>query len=290
MSPERPILALLAAPGTSSRAVPLLGLLGRHAEIVSWHRRGSAVPDAVIATSIDVLGTLATAPPAPVAVWVDHHDQVDRAVEAGAALVLSSRPELAGRGVVVVPAIGIEVDRWAPVAPLVRRRWRERLGLPARHVVRIDGGVDPGDGERSLAVASVAVVSGPATLLALALATPIVTSAETARRLGLRAGRDVEVAAGREQAMAVAAEVAADDARAAALSRRGRLVAERSHDLGRPAHAIAAALGLHPDDACTSVRLQARLAELATPPGSPVRHRVDLALAALTADGGGSGA
>ena len=88
MSPERPILALLAAPGTSSRAVPLLGLLGRHAEIVSWHRRGSAVPDAVIATSVDVLDTLATAPPAPVAVWVDHHDQVVRAVEAGAALLL----------------------------------------------------------------------------------------------------------------------------------------------------------------------------------------------------------
>jgi hypothetical protein len=288
VSRERPILALLAAPGTSSRAVPLLGLLGRHAEVVSWHRRGSAVPDAVLATSVDVLPTLATAPPAPVGVWVDHHDQVDRALEAGADLLLTSEPTLEGRGAVVVPRIGIEVDRWAPVAPLVRARWRERLGLPEQHVVRIDGGVEPGDGERSLMVASAAVVSGPATLLALALATPVVTSADTARRLGLRAGREVEVAAGRDQALALAEEVAADDARASALSRRARLAVERHHDLGRPAVTVARVLALAPDGLGPLDRIDDRLAELATPTGSPIRHRAALALAALTADGGGS--
>lgn len=95
---ERPVLALLAAPGTTSRAVPLLGLLGVHVEVVSWHRRGEVLPDAVLATSVDVLPALATAPPVPAAVWVKHHDQVDRAHEAGATVLLTARAELVPRG------------------------------------------------------------------------------------------------------------------------------------------------------------------------------------------------
>ena len=53
---DRPVLALLAAPGTTSRAVPLLGLLGIHARVVSWHRRGELIPDAVLATCASVEG------------------------------------------------------------------------------------------------------------------------------------------------------------------------------------------------------------------------------------------
>ncbi len=287
---DRPVVALLAAPGTSGRAVALLGLLGAHAQVVSWHRRGGLVPDAVLVTSVDSLGALATAPPARTAVWVKHHDQVDEAVEAGALLLLTAKPELVQRGAVLVPPVAIEVDRWPAVAPLVRRRRREAAGLPDVHILRIEGGVEPIGGEQELAMASVAVVSGPATLLALALGTPVVTSVDTARRLGLRAGRDAEVAGGPDAAWALAEEIAHDDARAAALSRHARRCAEHHLDLGRPAREVARRLSLVPTPEGPLHHVEDRLAELSTPAGSPTRARVADALAVLTADGGGSSA
>lgn len=285
---ERPVLALLAAPGTTSRAVPLLGLLGVHVEVVSWHRRGEVLPDAVLATSVDVLPALATAPPVPAAVWVKHHDQVDRAHEAGATVLLTARAELVPRGAILVPPIGIEVDRWPAVPPVVRARRRQRLGLDPGHVMVVEGGVDAADGERELAAAAAAVVSGPATLLALALGTPTVTSADTARRLGLRVGRDVEVAAGPEAAAALAASIAADPGRAAAMSRRARRCAEHHLDLGRPAEAVRRALGLSTADLSPQGRVDDRLAELALPITAPQRVRVADALAVLGSDGGTS--
>jgi hypothetical protein len=287
---ERPVLALLAAPGTTGRAVPLLGLIGLHARVVSWHRRGDVKPDAVLVTSVDSLGALVGAAPTPMAVWVKHHEHVDQALEAGATLMLTARPELVVRGALLVPPIGIEVDRWPAVAPLVRRRRREQLGLPAIHVVKVGAGTDLAADELELAVASAAVVSGPATLLALALGTPTVTSGDTARRLGLRPGRDVEVASGPDSALELAKAVAGDEARAAALSRRARRVAEHHLDLGRPSQAVAQRLGLVATPHGPLARIDERLAELATPAGSPTRARVQGALAALTADGGGSSA
>lgn len=287
---DRPVLALLAAPGTTSRAVPLLGLLGAHAQVVSWHRRGDLVPDAVLVTSVGSLGSLAMAPPAPAAVWVKHHDQVDQALELGATLLLTAKPELVQRGAVLVPPVAIEVGRWPAVSPLVRRRRREAAGRPEVHVVKIEGGVEPLGGEEELALASAAVVSGPATLLALALGTPVVTSKDTARRLGLRPGRDAEVAGGPDAAMALAEEIALDEARAAALSRHARRCAERHLDLGRPAAEVARRLGLVPTPHGALAHVEDRLAELSTPAGSPTRARVADALAVLTADGGGSSA
>lgn len=287
---EWPVLALLAAPGTSSQAVPLLGLIGVHAQVLSWHRRGYAVPDAVLVTSVASLPLLATAPPAPVAVWVKHHDQVDQATEAGADVLITATPELVQRGAILVPPVAIEVDRWPAVAPLVRARRREAAGLPAVHVLRIEGGVEPDGGEAELAMASAAVVSGPATLLALALGTPVVTSTDTARRLGLRPGRDAEVAAGPDAALALAHEIAADEARAAALSRHARGCAEHHLDLGRPARQVARRLGLVPTPTGPLAHVDERLDELSTPAGSPTRARVGDALAVLTADGGGSSA
>jgi hypothetical protein len=287
---DRPVLALLASPGTSSRAIPLLGLLGARARVVSWHRRGDLVPDAVLVTTLAALEGLAAAPPAPTAVWVKHHDQVDQATERGASVLLTARPELVARGAVLVPPVGIEVDRWPAVAPLVRRRRREAAGLPDVHVLKVDGGVEPLGGERELAMASAAVVSGPATLLALALGTPVVTSGDTARRLGLRPGRDAEVAGGPDAALALAHEIAADDARAAALSRHARRCAEHHLDLGRPAAVVAQHLCLAPVPTGALAHLDGRLAELSTPAGSPTRARVAGALAVLTADGGGSSA
>jgi hypothetical protein len=282
----RPVLALLAAPGTSGRAVPLLGLLGRGADVVSWHRRGDRRPDAIVATTVAVLAELADPAAARIAVWVKHHDEIDAALAGGADVVLTGRAELVARGAVLVPPVGLEVDRWPAVAPLVRARWRERLGLPEHHVVHLEPGVDPAEGEEALRTASAAVVSGPATLLALALGTPTVTSPDTARRLGVRPGRDVEVAAGREEAGALAEAIAADPARAASLSRRARRCAEHHLDLGRPARVVADRLGLRSaGEVVPSAVAAARLTELATPVGSPTWRRVDDALAALVADG-----
>lgn len=287
---ERPVVALLAAPGTSGRAIPLLGLLGVHARVVSWHRRGDLVPSGVLVTSVDSLASLAMAPPAPAAVWVKHHDQVDQATERGAAVLLTANPDLVSRGAVLIPPVAIEVGRWPAVAPIVRARRREAAGLPAVHVLKVEGGVEPLGGEQELAMASAAVVSGPATLLALALGTPVVTSVDTARRLGLRAGRDVEVASGPDAARDLAEEIARDDARAAALSRQARRRAEDHLDLGRPAREVARRLGLVADATSATARIDDRLAELSTPAGSPTRARVAGALAVLTADGGGSSA
>jgi hypothetical protein len=285
---DRPVVALLAAPGTSGRAVPLLGLLGAHARVVSWQRRGDLVPDAVLVTSMASLERLGSPPPARVAVWVKHHDQVDHASALGATLQLTTKPELVPRGAVLVPPIAIDVDRWPAVSPLVRRRRREAAGLPELHVLKIEAGVEPLGGEQELAMASAAVVSGPATLVALALGTPVVTSADTARRLGLRPGRDVEVAAGPEAALELATEIGVDEARAASLSRHARRCAEHHLDLGRPAAEVARRLGLVPSAAGALAHVDQRLAELSTPAGSPSRVRVADALAVLTADGGGS--
>lgn len=285
---DRPVLALLAAPGTSGRAVPLLGVLGRHVEVVSWQRRGDRRPDAVLATSVDALDLLDRRDDLPVGVWLRHHDEVDRALGAGVDLLLTATPDLVARGAVLVPRVGIEVDRWPAVAPLVRARRRARAGLPTSHVVRADAL----EGERALAdalgLASAAVVSGPATLLALALGTPSVTSADTARRLGLRPGRDVEVAASPDAALELAQALAGDEARAASLSRRARRVAEHHLDLGHPARVVGERLGLLARAEGPQPCVRRRLEELATPPGSPTWARVDAALAIFGPDGGGS--
>ena len=285
---ERRVLALLAAPGTTTRAVALLGLLGEHADIVSWHRRGDVEPHAVVATSIASLSVLRSTPPVPTAVWVQHHEQIDEATAAGVTLLLTSQPELVARGAVLVPPVGIDVGRWPAVAPLVRARWRERMGLPASYVVRVEGGVEPEGGERALMVASAAVVSGPATLLALALGTPVVTSVDTARRLGLRPGRDAEVQGNADAALKVAEAIAADAPRAAALSRRARRCAEHHLDLRRPARIVAERLGLVGSSLGPEHLVERRLRELGLPVSSPTWRRVDAALAGLGVDRQGS--
>ncbi|MEZ5139837.1 MAG: hypothetical protein R2711_14055 [Acidimicrobiales bacterium] len=285
---ERRVLALVAEPGGSARAVPLLGIVGLEAVVVSWQRRDGVVPDAVLAASVGALDLLGDAPDRPTGTWVRHHDEIDVALGRGVDLLLTGRAELVARGAVLVPPLGIEVDRWPPVAPLVRARRREALGLPARHVVRADELEASEELEAALAVASAAVVSGPSALLALALGTPSVTSADTARRLGVRPGRDVEVASGPDAATAIAEELAADPARAAALSRRARRFAERHLDLGRPARVVLERLGLVEVDDGPTERVGRRLDELGTPAGSPVRARAADALAVLAPDGGGS--
>ena len=281
MSAPRPVLALVGSGPGPSRSVPLLGVLGIEAEVVSWavhERSGRPAPDAVLVSEVELLEGL---PAVPVAVWVDDHEDLGVAAAARVEAALSHHRELVGQGVVFVPRTGIDTNRWPPIAPLVRQRWRHRFGLPRELVVGLEPGAHPDDLPTDLALASVAVVTGPATVLALALGTPVVTSPDTADRLGLRPGLDAEVAEDPDGAAGLARSVAVDEERAAALSRRGRRFAERHLDLGAPAATLRRRLSLGvsgPLPIGPRAVVERRLAELATPAPSPLRHRVDAAL------------
>ncbi|MFN8017729.1 MAG: glycosyltransferase [Acidimicrobiales bacterium] len=283
------LVALAASAGTSARAVPLLTVVGRWCTVASWHRLGSRRADAVVATTVEALAATGPAGQAlPSACWVRTADEGAEAQRLGAVLLLTARPDLVDAGAVLVPPVGIEVDRWPVVAPLVRRRTREARSLPDLHVVRPAPGAAIEDVADDLACCSAAVVGGPATLVALALGAPTITSGDTARRLGLRPGRDVEVASSPDAALALAREVGGDEERAALLSRRGRRCAEHHLDLGAPARRVTAALGVRPMAEGPVGVLDERLDELGTPPGARIRARASVALAGLGDGGGGS--
>ncbi len=114
------------------------------------------------------------------------------------------------------------------------------------------------------------------------------TSGDTARRLGLRPGAMRRWRPAPSRRSELAQEVAGDEARAAALSRRARRCAEHHLDLGRPARQVAEALGLAAGHVGGEARLDLRLDELATPETSPLRRRAADALADLVAHGQGS--
>ena len=237
-----PVLALAATPRTARRAVAFLSVLGLGTEVVSWHRCADGVtPNALLATTPAVLQGL---PAVPTAVWVDDHASFRSAVSQDLEVVLSSHQWLVDHGAVHVPRAGIDVSRWPVCAPLARMAERDRLGLPEHLVVAVDHPRVTDDIATILAVAAAAVVTGPLVPLALAMGTPVITSPETARRLGLHPGVEVEVVAGRQAADQAARELAGDLDRAAAMSHRGRRFAEHHLDLSRPAAAVACRLGL----------------------------------------------
>lgn len=295
----RPRLALAATPGSARELVAFLALVGRGADIVSWHARGGraarATIDAVVASDPAVLdqvlaelaaagsATGAVAGPAagpgrsddvPVACRVRDESEVRAAAEAGVEVAFTHDPDLLDTGAVLVPARGIEVDRLPVLPPLVRQRMRSAQGLPDRLVLAVHG---PADADRTtgLALAAAAVVDEEMLPLALALGTPVVTDAAAAAAFGLRPGVEVEVADDAPAADRLAAAVAREPDRAAALSRRARAFAEHHLDLGRPADMVRHRLGLAPP----SSLLDRRLAELATPPGAAPRLRARAALA-----------
>ena len=285
-----PLLALAAPRGSSARAVPLLRLLGVGVDVVSYrfHQRlEDREPDAILCTSVTALHVL---PAVPTAVWVDTIDELTIAGRLEHVVArLSSHPELVDAGAVLVPRSGVDVSRWPPLAPLVRGRWRERYDLPADLVVGVDPPLDEVRPEASLALAAAAIVVGEPTALALALGTPIVTSAANAKRFGLRPGVEAEVAAGPAAAAALAREVAADDVRAARLSRRGRRFAESHLDLGAPARELQVSLGLaEPPSPSLADPIAARLDELGTPDHSYLRGRLAAALSLFPTSPGGS--
>lgn len=279
MSTGPPVLALAGSDATPGRSVPLLGVLGIDIEVVSWsvhHQAGRPPPDAVLAARV---GSLEGLPPVPTAVWVDAREDLDVATAASVDAALSHHRDMVGAEVVFVPHVGIDTTRWPPIPPVVRQRWRRRFALPPELIVALEPGAHPEDLATDLALASVAVVTGPSTILALALGTPVVTSPETADRLGLRPGLDAEVADDSDEAAGLARAVARNEERAAALSRRGRRFAERHLDLAAPARALRRRLGLvtaEPPGPRDVVAL--RLDELATPGSARVRHRAQAAL------------
>ena len=280
------VLALAATPSTARRAVPFLSVVCLGTEVVSWHhsrRTSGPVPSAVLATSTDVLAGL---PQVPTAVWVDDRRALREALAHDVEVALSTSPDLVDHGAVPVPRVGVDVARWPVLPPVARARQRRDLDLPDEFVVAVDHPVATDDIITVLALASVAVVTGPLLPLALALGTPVVTGPDTAHRFGLHAGIEVEVASGAVAADRAARALAAYDLGVAALSRRGRGFAEHHLDLGRPAIVVRHRLGLD-----VSVppwygdRLVARLDELATPPDARVRRRVADATAAFPAPG-----
>ncbi len=271
-----PILALAATPNTARRAVGFLSVLGLGTEIVSWHQVGGAVaPTAMLATTTSLLPGL---PAVPTAVWVDDQDSFRTAVSREVEVAVSSQQTLVDHGAIHVPRAGLDVSHWPVLGPAERAAERDRLGLPDAFVVAIDHQVPTDDIVAILSVASAAVVIGPLLPLALALGTPSVTSAESARRLGLHAGLEVEVASGRRAADRAARELAADVDRSAERSQRGRRFAEHHLDLARPAAVVRERLGLvealAASDGCSSPR------PISAPPTSELDAEVHVDLTA----------
>ncbi len=254
----RPVVAVVATPGSTAAARPLVAALARRATVRAGGR--AVRPDALLLTH-------------PAA------RRGDRAVPSAAVdglLVLARDADGHALGE-PLPCPGPDVvatAAWPPLAPHVRRRWRQRLGLDPDLVVDTVA-LDPVDVPTALAVAAAAVVDRRDLPLALALGCPTVTDAGAASAVG--AEPDVDVVVG-DRAAAVA--LAADDVRAARLSRRGRALAVARLDPEVTAAALLDRWGLGPA-ATPLARLDAALAELGTAPGAPVRARAASATALL---------
>jgi hypothetical protein len=164
---------------------------------------------------------------------------------------------------------GIDASACWPVTPFVRARWRARHGLPDSLVV--DAGDLPDDVRpTALALAAAVVAQGELVVEALAWGAPCATDPASAAAAGATDG--VEVVVGPPADLpGLAAGLAADRRRGAALGRAGRRLVERRHDTSRPAAEIARRLGLlRPGPAD---RLAEALDELWAPAAAPIRAR-----------------
>ncbi len=163
-----------------------------------------------------------------------------------------------------------------PLAPHVRRRWRQRLGLAPDLVVDTTT-LAPADVETALAVAAAAVVDAPHLRLALALGCPTVTDGATAAAHGAVDGDHVVVGERSD------AEALADDlARAARLSYRGRALVEGADPPTLDGWTGHTQVSVQSSPANPAERVAAALDELGTAPSAPVRAR-----AAATLEGFG---
>lgn len=177
-----------------------------------------------------------------VAVWVDLAPPDPPLRERAAVLVGPSGTALPPPGLLLPPA-GRDVGRHAWMPPLVRQRWRLRLGLQPHLLVRLPAVVSPSLLRGELRWAAAVVAHGDAVVDALTAGAPVVTDARTAARLGLPSDA-VEVARPGHEAEARAQGIARDLALASRLSWRGRRHAEAHHDVSTTAAELARRLGL----------------------------------------------
>ncbi len=239
---------MVAAPGATDEVRALARALARRVDVRALDRGPD--PAAVLAVGADV----------PVPDGVPVARVADGTVTVGAERIALPTGHL------------VDTAAAPPLPPHVRRRWRERLGLPPLLVVDTAALVTD-DVPTALAVAAAAVVDLDHLPLALALGCPTVTDADAAAAVGALDGVHVVVG---ERAAADA--LAVDDHRAAALSWHGRALAVATLDPAAAATAVLAALGLGPGPGPVA-RLDDRLAELGTDPAAPVRRRAAAALA-----------
>jgi hypothetical protein len=219
-------------------------------------------------------------------VWID--DEQARcqaaALEPSPAVLVTADPDVAAHipQAALFPENGLDLRAWLPFAPVIRSRWRFRLGLPSTLIVTAHGDAPsmvPDDLlPTAMTLASVVVAGGHRLIEALASAAPCVTDPRSAAALGAAAG-DVAVGAPSDLER-LAADVAADDGWAAALSAAGRQFVERRVDQHRPARQVARALGLVDRQGHVTTRSTARVLDaLGTPATSPLRPRLDALLA-----------
>lgn len=284
--PRRPVLAVVAIPGTTSRLRPLVRHLATEVEVCSLDRVDGP-PDAVLVTSVAALGS--SPPEVPAAVWVtDASELAGVRSQPAVRVTLSDDREAISGGALAVPPDALDAGAFAVMPPLVRARRRESRSLPARLVVTIGPDADPAAAETTLAVAAAAVVTGPMLALALALGTPTVTTATEADRIGLRPGREVVVTVEADAgADALARAVAVDDEWSARLSVAGRRFVESTMDISRIAGTVLRSLGIEPPRSGRPrwpALLDRRLDELATPSNTSIRIRATAAAEALTGD------
>jgi len=291
-----PVVALAATAGEARSLVPFLSLVGSGGRIVSWHRRGAAGVDAVVASDPGMLAQIAPAlaeskvgrgEVPTVACRVRSAGDFAAARELSATVTFTDVAELAGPDgplgdvePLLVPEHGIDLGRYPVIPPLSRQRMREAHGLPDPLVLAVDASAPPRSSSTSLALASAAVVDLALLPLALALGTPTVVDVDAASRFGLTDGVEVLVAATADLNAAdrLAATLARDEERCAALSRRARRFAERHLDVAGPASAVRRALGLEPEPSLIDLRLE----EVRTPEWSRLTDRAHHALALFT--------
>ncbi len=282
---ELPILGLLVPRPPPE---PVAGLLAR----MSWWCEpraaapGDPAPAAWLATAPDAPGLVEVAARRPTAVWVDEADGLPRAAAAapdGVVVTPSPAVALASAEPVIVVGGSEPGPRFVP--PFVRERLRQAAGLASPLVLDLrEGGPATLRGDlldTALAVCSAAAVAGPLLGRALAWGTPAATDAASAAAAGAHDGTEVLVGADGDL-LELAGALAADQRRAAALSRAARRLSERAHGDPAAAARLVQRLGLSgdaPGSAHGAVELQLEL--LITPPRSRVRDRAFQSLAGL---------
>jgi hypothetical protein len=243
---SRPTVGLAIALPDDSLLGHFLGVIARWCTL-RQASAGESVDAWIVTDSSDP--TLITLD-VPVLVWTRRSQPVAaQQWPEGAILIGPSVPDgLIGdhRGV-SVPEPYVDASLIPFVPPLIRRRWRNRFGLPSDMVVVLHDGAGPDLPSHlratALAVGAVAVATGDDVLAPLAWGAPTVTDVQTARRLRLGpAVKAVEAAHLAESAHALTQS----EPQMAELAWRGRRLVEETFDLAGSAYRAVQAADICP--------------------------------------------